>query len=76
MPGSLFRRGDVANYLVNLERARRRPEELGDSGTVDVFAVTRRLGHRMGLASWAGPGGAEGRGVRAAGRRLRHPRRL
>jgi cytochrome P450 len=27
---------------------------------VDVFDLTRRLGHRMGLASWAGPGSAQG----------------
>ncbi len=27
---------------------------------MDVFALTRRLGHRMGLASWAGPGAAHG----------------
>lgn len=61
LPGSLFRRGDVATYLVNLEAAlATTTTELGESGTVDVFAVTRRLGHRMGLASWAGPGSAEG----------------
>jgi len=30
------------------------------SGAVDVFELTRRLGHRMGLASWAGPGSARG----------------
>ena len=30
--------------------------ELGDSGTVDVFDLTRRVGHRVGLASWGGPG--------------------
>ena len=34
--------------------------ELGSSGSVDIFDLTRRLGHRMGLASWAGPGSAEG----------------
>ncbi|MCX6396342.1 MAG: cytochrome P450 [Propionibacteriales bacterium] len=61
LPGSLFRKGDVANYLVNLQAAlTTTTSELGGSGTVDVFAVTRRLGHRMGLASWAGPGSAEG----------------
>src|SRR4029077_11861463 len=26
---------------------------------VDLFDLTRRLGHRMGLASWAGPGAAQ-----------------
>lgn len=61
LPGSLFRRGDVASYLTNLEAALATTStELGEAGTVDVFAVTRRLGHRMGLASWAGPGSAEG----------------
>ncbi|MEO6605448.1 MAG: cytochrome P450, partial [Aeromicrobium sp.] len=51
----------VASYLVNLEHAL--DEEvagMGDGGRVDVFALTRRLGHRMGLASWAGPGAADG----------------
>jgi hypothetical protein len=33
---------------------------LGSSGSLDVFDLTRRLGHRMGLASWAGPGSADG----------------
>ena len=57
LPGSLFRKGDVATYLTNLEAAlRTTTTELGSSGTVDVFGLTRRLGHRMGLASWAGPG--------------------
>ncbi|MCZ4500219.1 MAG: cytochrome [Marmoricola sp.] len=61
LPGSLFRRGDVAGYLTNLQAAlETTSDELGTSGTVDVFAMTRRLGHRMGLASWAGPGSAEG----------------
>lgn len=61
LPGSLFRKGDVATYLVNLRNALAvTGTELGSSGTVDVFALTRRLGHRMGLASWAGPGCSEG----------------
>ncbi len=29
-------------------------------GTFDVFELTRRLGHRVGLASWGGPGSARG----------------
>jgi cytochrome P450 len=58
---SLFRRDDVASYLVNLDRALERTvAELGPEGTVDLFDLTRRLGHRMGLASWAGPGSAQG----------------
>ncbi|MDT5014491.1 MAG: hypothetical protein QOD39_651 [Mycobacterium sp.] len=61
LPNSLFRRDDVVSYLVNLERALDQTvAELGSEGTVDLFDVTRRLGHRMGLASWAGPGSARG----------------
>jgi cytochrome P450 len=61
LPNSLFRRDDVASYLANLERALEQTvAELGSEGTVDLFDLTRRLGHRMGLASWAGPGAAEG----------------
>lgn len=61
LPGGLFRKGDVATYLDNLRSAlRTTTAELGASGEIDVFAVTRRLAHRMGLASWAGPGCAEG----------------
>ncbi len=61
LPGSLFRKGDVATYLSNLRAALDTTRvELGEAGSVDVFALTRRLGHRMGLASWAGPGSAEG----------------
>ncbi|WP_167103299.1 cytochrome [Mycobacterium sp. DL592] len=61
LPSSLFRRDDVTSYLANLDRALDATEaELVESGTVDLFALTRRLGHRMGLASWAGPGCADG----------------
>jgi len=61
LPGSLFRRDDVAAFLVNLDQALEQTvSELGNEGTVDLFALTRRLGHRMGLASWAGPGSAQG----------------
>jgi cytochrome P450 len=60
LPGSLFRRDDVASYLVNLDRALEQTvAELGSEGTVDLFHLTRRLGHRMGLASWAGPGSSQ-----------------
>ncbi|MGA8845375.1 MAG: hypothetical protein WB471_02035 [Nocardioides sp.] len=59
LPGTLFRRDDVTLYLANLETALDATvHELGPgrgaSGEVDVFELTRRLGHRMGLASWAG----------------------
>ena len=61
LPSSLFRRDDVASYLVNLDHALEQTvAELGPEGTVDLFDLTRRLGHRMGLASWAGPGSAQG----------------
>jgi len=61
LPSSLFRRDDVASYLGNLDRALEQTvAELGPDGTVDLFDLTRRLGHRMGLASWAGPGSAQG----------------
>lgn len=61
MPHLLFRKGDVVHYLANLDSALDATvAELGESGTTDLFALTRRLGHRMGLASWAGPGCAEG----------------
>jgi cytochrome P450 len=57
LPGSLFRKGDVAGYLTNLRAAlETTTAELGEDGEADVFAVARRLAHRMGLASWAGPG--------------------
>jgi cytochrome P450 len=61
LPNTLFRRDDVAGYLSNLDWAlNETTTELGSSGSVDVFELTRRLGHRMGLASWAGPGSAQG----------------
>jgi len=61
LPGSLFRRDDVTSYLANLDRALDHTvDELGDAGSVELFALTRRLGHRMGLASWAGPAAADG----------------
>jgi len=61
LPDALFRRDDVASYLANLRWALDQTvAELGSRGSVDLFDLTRRLGHRMGLASWAGPGSAEG----------------
>ena len=61
LPGTLFRRDNVAGYLANLDRAlEETTTELGAAGSFDVFDLTRRLGHRMGLASWAGPGSADG----------------
>jgi cytochrome P450 len=61
LPTSLFRRDDVASYLANLHWALNQTvAEMGSDGSVGLFDLTRRLGHRMGLASWAGPGSAEG----------------
>jgi cytochrome P450 len=61
LPNTLFRRDDVAGYLANLDHALEQSiAELGPAGSVDVFDLARRLGHRMGLASWAGPGSADG----------------
>jgi cytochrome P450 len=55
MPHELFGRDDVRTYLTELDAAIDVAfAELGAEGVVDVFAFTRRLGHRMGLASWAG----------------------
>ena len=61
LPHALFSHDDVAEYLANLELALDVAlAELGDVGTLDVFEFTRRLGHRIGLASWGGPGAAVG----------------
>ena len=61
LPSQLFGRNDVAAYLTNVQRALDDTVlELGDAGEVDVFELTRRLGHRVGLASWGGPGSASG----------------
>ena len=59
LPHQLFGRDDVAAYLQNVERAVDATiDELGGAGEFDVFTLTRRLGHRVGLASWGGPGSA------------------
>ena len=54
-PHDLFGSQDVEGYLAHLEEAvRRQLAELGDSGRFEIFAFARRLGHRLGLACWAG----------------------
>jgi cytochrome P450 len=61
LPHQLFGREDVAAYLRNVEMAvETAADELGNEGEVDLFSLSRRLGHRVGLASWGGPGAAEG----------------
>jgi cytochrome P450 len=61
LPHQLFGREDVSQLLGNVDRALDATlDELGDRGIVDAFALTRRLGHRVGLASWGGPGAANG----------------
>ena len=54
-PHHLFGNQRVESYLENLEEAMRvEVEQLGASGSFDVFAESRRIGHRLGFASWAG----------------------
>ncbi len=76
LPHQLFGRDDVASFLTNVERAVDDAlEELGDRGEIDLFDLTSRLGHRVGLASWGGPGASTRSTVRAPGHRLLRPRR-
>jgi cytochrome P450 len=59
-PHDLFGRSDAASYLANVHRALDATvADMGSEGTVDLFDMSRRLGHRVGLASWGGPGSAE-----------------
>ena len=61
LPHQLFGRDDVNRFLANVDLALDATvDELGQEGTTDVFGLTRRLGHRVGLASWGGPGAAVG----------------
>jgi cytochrome P450 len=60
-PHLLFGRDDVADYLSNVDRALEITiAELSNARDSEVFALTRRLGHRVGLASWGGPGASTG----------------
>ncbi|MGA2522144.1 MAG: cytochrome [Acidimicrobiales bacterium] len=59
-PHDLFGRADALAYAANVRSALAATvDELGPGGTVEVFDLTRRLGHRVGLASWGGPGSAD-----------------
>lgn len=61
LPHDIFGRLATASYLDHLADAIAVEfDALGDTGTVDVFDLTRRLGHRMGLASWGGEPPAAG----------------
>ncbi len=61
LPHDLFGREEVSGYLAALDVAiDAEVAALGPEGEIDVFALTRRLGHRLGLASWAGEGSATG----------------
>jgi len=54
-PKTLFGGEEVERYIRNLEEAvRREIDQLGTSGELEVFREMRRLGHRLGLASWIG----------------------
>ncbi len=55
LPHDLFSRDDVAEYERNVELATRdQLDELGAAGETEIFSLARRLGHRVGLASWGG----------------------
>jgi cytochrome P450 len=55
-PHDLFGAGEVETYLDALEDAMAlQLADLGGEGRFEVFALARRLGHRLGLACWAGP---------------------
>lgn len=55
LPHELFTRPNVAGYLEALEEAISiQLSELQPGAEIDLFDFTRRLGHRMGLASWGG----------------------
>jgi len=55
LPHELFGRSDVRSYLDALEEAiSRQLAGLSPGDEIELFDFTRRLGHSMGLASWAG----------------------
>ncbi len=61
LPHELFSRDRTLGYLVDLDGALDATiAELGPEGNVDLFALGRRIGQRVGLASWGGPGAATG----------------
>jgi len=64
-PHDLFGRQETERYLGNLEEAVAiEIDALGGQGQFEVFAESRRLGHRLGLGSWAGVEAASTRYMR------------
>ncbi len=60
-PHDLFARDDVVAYGPCVQSAIATTlDEMGSTGECDAFDLTRRLGHRIGLSTWAGPCGAPG----------------
>ena len=56
----LFGAQEVEGYLGHLDVAvDRQVRELGDGGTLDVFELSRRLGHRLALGCWMGDAAAD-----------------
>lgn len=54
-PHDLFGRQETERYLGRLEEAMAMEiDVLGSQGRFEVFTECRRLGHRLGLGSWAG----------------------
>jgi len=54
-PHKLFGSRDVEGYLGSLREAVAvELDDLGERGSFELFARMRTLGHRLGLASWAG----------------------
>jgi cytochrome P450 len=54
-PHALFGNQKVEGYLDDLRAAMdAESEALGAAGTFELFAECKRIGHRLGLASWAG----------------------
>lgn len=54
-PHSLFGSQRTESYLSALDRALAATiDELGETGSFELFATMRRIGHRLGLGSWAG----------------------
>jgi len=59
LPDAVFRfeltGDDVETYLENLRNAVAfELDDLGNAGSIELFTFTKRLAHRMGLASWGG----------------------